>query len=277
MLKKIEYRASIPFSAARFHPIVYFFISASVLLITLLASPNTMAKTLNIATINVAPFGFYTEDNKPTGMMFEISNLIAEEAGIEYQNKILPYARTSYEVANGDSDFVLRYTNEKLTEDAIQVVSVVPMRNIVIGLAGIEYKTLNDLHGKTVASVRGAVFDKPFSDATEILKNETHDYRQGLMMLFNNRLDAVIGSNVGIYYTALKMNYHPEQLGKPLLLSTKHFWLHFSKKNADDKTIAELRSATIRLQQQGKIQEIIKKYMGEYKYVFDKTFAVNGL
>jgi polar amino acid transport system substrate-binding protein len=230
MLKKIEYRVSIPFSAARFYQTAHFFISVSVLLITLLASPNSMAKTLNIATINLAPFGFYTEDKKPTGMMFEISNLIAEEAGMGYHNKILPYARTSHEVANGDSDFVLRYTNKKLTEDAIQVVSVVTMRNIVIGLAGIEYKSLSDLHGKTVASLRGAVFDKAFSDDSEIIKNETHDYKQGLMMLFNNRLDAVIGSNVGIYYTALKMNYHPEQLGKPLLLSTKHFWLHFSKK-----------------------------------------------
>jgi polar amino acid transport system substrate-binding protein len=241
------------------------FISTFVLLLTLLVSSAALSKTLNIATIELAPFGFFTEDKKQTGMMYEISNLIAEEAGMKYVNYILPYARTSFAVASGRSDFVLRFTNEQLSKDAIQVISVVAMRNIVIGLPGIEYNSLSDLHGKTVASLRGAIFDKQFSEDTKIKKNETKDYQQGLRMLFKNRLDGIIGSNVGIYYTAHKMNYSPAQLGKPLFLSTKSFWLHFSKKNADAETIAALKAATIRLQEKGVIEKVINKYMGEFK------------
>ena len=224
---------------------------------------SAQSKTLNIATIDVAPFGFYTADNQPSGMMYEISNLIAEEAGIAYTNKILPYARTPYALKVGDSDFVLRYTNQQLSEEALQVVSVVPMQNIIVGLASNRYESLSDLHGKTVASVRGAVFDKKFTADTKIFKTDTNDYDQALKMLFNKRLSGVIGSRVGIYYTVHKLNYSYDQLGEPLLLNTKHFWLHFSKVNADQETIVKLKAATLKLQESGLINKIVDKYMGQ--------------
>lgn len=245
-------------------PIIARAFAAIVWLLMLFTSPTAMSKTLNIATIKVAPFGFFTEDKKPTGMMYEISNLIAEEAGLPYINRILPYARTSYKVASGEFDFVLRYSNEQLSQEAIQVVSVVTMNNIVVGLAGVEYDSLKDLHGKVVANVRGAIFDKQFSADSKILKDETHDYNQGLKMLFTHRVDGIIGSNVGIYYTAHKMNYLPAQLGKPLFLSSQDFYLHFSKKNADEKIITALRDATIRLKKKGSIQKIIDRYIGTF-------------
>lgn len=239
--------------------------SAAVLLIAFFHPLPVMSKTLRIATIEVAPFGFFTADKKPTGMMYEIGNLIAEEAGMAYTNKILPYARTPHVVISGEADFVLRYTNELLSNETIQVVSVIPMRNIVVGVTGVEYSSFSDLHGKTVASVRGAVFDDDFTADTQIIKNNTSDYIQGLKMLFNKRLDGIVGSRVGIYYTANKMGYSPEQFGIPLVLNTRHFWLHFSKKNADEKTITKLKAATIRLQEKGLIKKIIDKYMSQTK------------
>lgn len=48
------------------------------------------AKELRIVTIESAPFGFVGKDGKPTGMMFEIGNLIATEAGFTYTNQITP-------------------------------------------------------------------------------------------------------------------------------------------------------------------------------------------
>lgn len=265
MLNSIKLRISTPFLAVTRLPKANIFVSSILLLLTLFMCPVAMSKTLNIVTIQLAPFGFFTADKKPTGMMYEIGNLIAEEAGIAYKNKVLPYARTSNAVANGEADFVLRFTNEQLSQDAIQVVSVVAMRNIVVGLAGTEYRSLEDLHGKTVANLRDAAFDKDFSADKQIIKVDTKEYNQGLKMMFKRRVDGIVGSNVGIYYTAHTMNYSPSQLGEPLYLSTKHFWLHYSKRNTDEKIIAALKAATIKLQEQGLIQQIVEKYMGEFK------------
>lgn len=41
-----------------------------------------------------------------TGMMYEIGNLIAAEAGFTYTNEIIPYARTVLVVASGDADLL---------------------------------------------------------------------------------------------------------------------------------------------------------------------------
>ena len=47
-------------------------------------------KALRIETIASVPFGFIDTDGNPTGIMYEISNRIAEEAGLPYTNKIIP-------------------------------------------------------------------------------------------------------------------------------------------------------------------------------------------
>lgn len=262
---KITFSTNIPVVTAIYLKSTRFFALALILLAVLITSSATMSQTLKIVTIQLSPFGFMTEDNKPTGMMYEISNLIAKEAGLSYENRIVPYVRTSYAVANGTADFVLRFTNKQLQKDAIQVVSVVAMQNIVVGLAGSEYRSLSDLHGKTVANLKGAIFDKQFTADVQILKYDVRDYGQGLKMLFAKReIDGVIGSNVGVYYSALKLGYSPNQLSKPLALSSKHFWLHFSKKNEDKIVIAALKDAIERLKEKGAIKKIINKYIGDF-------------
>lgn len=234
-------------------------------LMVIVFSTSASAKTLNIVTIELAPFGFFTSNNQSSGMMFEISNLIAEEAGLDYRNRVVPYARSSQEVASGSADFVLRFSNEVLEQHAIQVAAVVEMKNIVIGRSGTEYKALTDLHGKRVANLQGAVFDKAFQRDQQILKYDVKDYGVGLKMMFADRgIDGVIGSHVGVFYTALKMGISPNNLGMPLELSSQNFWLHYSKATADEKTISALKSAIQRLQERGAFTEVIDKYLGDY-------------
>ena len=224
--------------------------------------------TLKIDTIAVAPFGFTGADGKPTGMMYEIGNRIAEEAGFKHTNDIIPYARTIIDLESGAADFVLRFTNEQLPQIAVQVATVVTMPTIVVGLAGSRYKSLNDLHGKSVGQLRGGKFDDKFDADSAITKYEANDYIQIMRMLAAKRLDAGIGSSVGVYYSANSVGIKPEELGAPLVLSSKDFILHFSKKNADPKTTQALKAAVEKLNKQGEIKKIINKYMGDYKWSF---------
>lgn len=230
------------------------------LLACCLAGPGARAQKLRIVTIESAPFGFFDETGKPAGMMYEIGNLIAQEAGFAYTNKIVPYPRTVALIASGEADLALRYSNPELRAAAIQVAQVLSLQTIVVGRAGVQLGSLQDLHGKYVGIPRGGRFDEGFDADHAIHKYPVADYPQMLRMLMAGRLDAGIGSSVGIYYNAHVAGIGKDKLGKPLLLSARQFELHFSKKTASADAVAALQQAVQRLQKRGAINEIIEKY-----------------
>jgi|GEM_PF-869151 len=236
------------------------------LLVLMVFSSPLQSQTINIETISVPPFGFIGTDGKPTGMMFEISNKIAEEAGFEYTNKIVPYARTIVHLTSGKSDFVLRFSNSKLPAVAIPLVPIVSMQNILLFNAGHPFKNLESLSGKSVGVVRGGKFDVNFDSNTTINKVSVNNYSQMLQMLTNKRLDGVIGSNVGLYYNAKKLGITQDKFSTPLLLNSKDFILHFSKKNSDINIMNRLKASVARLKRTGEFKKIIDKYMGNFKW-----------
>lgn len=231
-----------------------------------LAGTSAFARELRIETIAVAPFGFYSTDGQPTGIMYELGNLIAREAGFNATNQIVPYAQTVISVKHGGADFVLRYGNAELTEVAIQVASVLSLPTIVLGLPSAQFRSLEDLHGKTVGVLRGGHFDLRFDADAAIRKYPVLDYQQMLKMLMLKRLDAGIGSTVGIYYSASQLGLQQAQLGVPLVLSEQHFVLHFSRKTADDATIAALQTAVERLKQRNAIAPLVDKYLRDFSW-----------
>ena len=242
-------------------------------LAVLFAIPVAVAKNLRIVTIEVAPFGFVGENGKPTGMMYEIGNLIATEAGFTYSNQLVPYARSAHAVVHGDADFVLRYSSAELIASATQVVGVLSLPTIVLGKAPAKFESLADLRGKTVGNPRGGRFDPAFEADTAILKHQVSDYSQMLKMLMNGRLDAGIGSAIGLYYNAQRLGLHSDQLGKPLVLSTQTFELHYSKKTADNETLTALRDAVARLKARQAIRKIVDQYLDTFDWYLTLPLA----
>lgn len=236
------------------------------LLTLTMAVPCAFSKELRIVTIDSAPFGFRAADGKPTGMIYEISNLIAQEAGFTYTNEIFPYPRTVHAVGSGDADFVIRYGNAELENVAIPVARVLSLPTIVVGHPSVKFESLKDLQGKTVGIPRGGRFDDAFEANTAILKYPVADYAQAIKMVTAQRIDAGIGSSVGLYYNAYLLGIRKEQLGQPLVLSTQHFALHFSKKRENQETISALRDAVARLEKRNAIKKIVDKYLSTFDW-----------
>ncbi len=234
------------------------------LLLGCLAALPAQARPLKIETIESAPFGYTDERGQPTGIMYEIGNRIAEEAGLTYTNSIVPYARTVHELERGNCDVVLRYSNETLDQVAVRVATIVSLPTIVLSAAGNRFSSLADLRGKTVGVVRGGRFDDAFDADSAIRKVDTGNYEHTLRMVMAGRLDAAIGSNVGLYFNARRAGIRPEQLAPPLVLSEKSFYLHFSRKTADEETVAAVKAAVARLQARGEIRKIIQRYLGDF-------------
>lgn len=218
------------------------------------------AKRLEIETIEIYPFGYKDAGGKETGLMFDISNLIALHSGLEFKNTIIPYARTIVDLKNGNADFVIRYSNSEIAEVASPVATIIGFQSIILGRKGIAYKTLADLHGKTVGVIRGANFDDNFNNDKKIQKYNAKDYEQIFNMLLENRVDAIIGSEFGIFTTAKKLDIKRDRLGEPLLLQKKYFILHYKKLNADQQTIRTLKNTIEKLKRSGEFEKIKKSY-----------------
>jgi polar amino acid transport system substrate-binding protein len=233
-----------------------------ILLIFLFLFNNSslLARELNIDTIEIYPFGYIGADGNNTGMIYEIGNIIAKTAGFTYTNRLRPYPRTIVDLKNGNADFIIRYSNPELLKESLPVTPILGFNSIIIGKVGHNFKSLNDLQGKMIGVIRGGVFsDKSFEDKA-ILKYEVKDYEQSFNMLLANKLDAIIGSTIGLNSTAKKMKIAKTQLGLPLMLEKKYFILFLSKKKADPQTIIALKNAVEKLNKSTVISKIVEKY-----------------
>ena len=236
----------------------------TIFLLFMLMSNLVDAKEIRIETIEVYPFGFINSSGQISGMIYAVSNLIAKTAGLNYQNKLVPYPRSILDLKSGKSNFVIRYPNKELFQISIQVGATVGFPSIIIGLKGSKFEKLSDLHGKTVAVIRGGQFDDQFDADHRIIKHEVENYEQMLNMLLIKRVDAVIGSDVGLFHTAKKLKIPKTQLGSPLQLQKKYFILNYSKRSADIKTIESLKAALDKLRTSGEFERIEKEYKADF-------------
>jgi len=228
----------------------------------LVSSLQVMAvtnETVKVATIKLTTYGFI-ENNKKQGLFYELANAIITHAGYIPQNNIVPYSRAVQLLKSGTVDLTIMFTNKELAETAFQLSPIIKLDNIIIGLKGTEFKTLENLQGKTVAGLRNALYDTRYDENLEIRKYPTTNYMQSLKMLISGRVDAVIGNKFNILWTLKELGQPSNSLGLPLNLNSKYAYLHLSKKSNNpaikDKIITAIKS----LKQKGAIKEIITKY-----------------
>lgn len=227
-----------------------------------LAGPLAAAP-LKIVTILGAPWGFVGADGKPAGIMVEIGNRIAEEAGFAYTNALVPYARTAVEMETGGADMLLRFSNAHLGRIATPVAVVVSMPVIAVGPRGSQFNEVADLRGKQVGVVRTSKYVDAFDNDAEIRKYPVNDYVTMTRMVAARRLDAGVGSDVGFYYGAYMAGVKPEELGVPLVLGNNEFVLFLSKQRAGADQAA-LKAAVARLVARGDIKRIVERYALTY-------------
>jgi len=231
------------------------------ILATLLALPGqALGEPLRIATILGPPWGFMGSDGQPTGMMYEIGNRIAEVAGLRYTNSLVPYPRTAADIENGSADVTIRFGNDQMTRGAVPAGVVVSMPVILVGPAGKNYSKLSELHGKTVGVVRTSKYVEQFDTDHAIQKYPVNDYVTMAKMLAMRRLDAGVGSSMGLFYGAYMAGVKQEDIGIPLVLGSNDFILFVSKKTAKPATTRALEEAVKKLSASGEIKQIMSKY-----------------
>lgn len=226
--------------------------------ILLLTASVATAESLRIVTIALPPYG-YIENGIETGLTYELGNRIAQEAGLDPINNILPFARSMEEVVSGTADMVIMFPNQTINANAKNLGSILPMETVIFGRADSTYRSLKDLHGKTIASVRGAEYDDRITKKNGMILYLTDNYTQSLKMLLAGRVEAVIGPKLGLYYTARKNKYPKHAFGTPLVLSTRQGCVFISNK-APETLAKKILDAMDRIRKNGTVTMLLEKY-----------------
>jgi len=218
-----------------------------------------MADVLNIVTLGLSPYGYYDKKNA-TGLSYEVGNKLAEAAGYTPNNVIAPLARAVSDIASGDADIVIMLPSPEVNKVAYNLGSVLYIENVIIGRAETPMRSLREVRGKVLATVRGAKYDDRISKANGIATYPTENYAQSLKMLMAKRVDGVVGPQLGIYHAANKLRVPRRAFGKPLVLSTSPARLFLSNMTVTPERVRRLRQALDLLLENGTIKSLLEKY-----------------
>lgn len=210
-------------------------------------------------TVSLPPYG-YMEGGRPTGLVYEVVNAVAIEAGYTSVNTIVPLARAVKSLEEGTSDLTLMFPNPAIEEVAMNLGPLLPMEAVVLGRAGVALRSFKDVRGKIVATVRGAQYDERISKKNGVIVYPTESYCQSLKMLVAKRVDFAAGPKLGLLHSARGMSIPKRALGKPLVLSVVQGSLFLSLKNATPEKRQRLTEAMARLRKNGTIDAFLEKY-----------------
>ncbi|MEH6444550.1 MAG: transporter substrate-binding domain-containing protein [Oceanospirillaceae bacterium] len=200
----------------------------------LFSGEKLMAQTeadnsIQIRTIAIAPYGIENA-SKPSGIYYDLANLLFKDLKLDLNHKIYPYARIINELKTGRTDLTIMFKYKELEDHVIYIAPLPALANVVIGLKGSSFKVISDLEGKSLAYLRGAKFSDEIDMNTNIEKSKTMDFSQSIKMLVNGRVDAIIGPMEPILNAADSIGA-VNIFGKPLYVSERVPWLQISKKS----------------------------------------------
>lgn len=216
------------------------------------------ADTLRIVTVALPPYG-YMENENIVGLSHEVGIAIAREAGYTPKEILGPISRGIQDMASGDSDMIIMIPNPAVERHTVNLGSVVPVENIIVGRQTQPLRTLEDVRGRKLAAVRGAKYDDRISRENGMIVYPTEDYQHSLKMLMARRVDFVMGPHLGLFFTAQQLKLPRKVFGKPLVLSSVHGCLFVSKWASPEK-MQRLKEAREKLMDNGTIQAFWEKY-----------------
>jgi polar amino acid transport system substrate-binding protein len=217
-------------------------------------------KMLNVRTIAVSPYGIIEHEHY-SGIYYDLSNMLFENANITFENIIFPYARVKHELMSGQADVTIMLKYQELEPYVDYIAPLPALRNVVIGKKSLSISSLDDLNGKVIAYLRGAQFSEKLDEAHNISKQFVNDFEQGIEMMRLNRVDAIIGPLPAILSSAKRIGLAPEFFGQPYAISTKIPWLQVSKKSITKVDLSQMKVKFKKLIHEGSFARLNEKYL----------------
>lgn len=243
------------------------FIPATIFLVILTAfisgPVNCQAQALKAAIFDIAPWGYLDKDGKIGGIQFELIRAIAKEMGEDIDIQLVPYKRMIENLETGAADFAIFYRSRKSEKSCEPLANWGKLDIIVIGRAGTNLRSYQDLKPLEIAVRLGGFFEPHFDTDSTLNKLTVDNYSHGIKLLMAKRADAVIGTRATLYYEFQKQGVALDELGEPFVINSKEDWLHFSRKSVHQEKKENLTQAVNKLVKSGTFDQIFSKYLPE--------------
>ena len=231
--------------------------------------PARAGEPIVCAVIDIGPPSGYRDpgSRKLKGIYYDISRAIEKESGLRFEYRLLPYKRMIVNLQSGDVDFSI-FTSAERKKTFIQVGLVQHRPVGVVALKGRTLTDYDDLGRLRIGVMRGGKYDDRFDKDGKLKKYEVKDYTIGMAMLGKQRIDALAGSLLNIYYKARASGIEP---GPNFIFKKKQAWMQFSKKSSRKQHVPALRQALAKLYKKDQFIPLHEQYLPDYRKMVKVT------
>jgi len=204
---------------------------------------------LQVSSPSFAPFSHFNENPTCVGTTQKILNDLAQKVGFKASNELYPYARILKALESGQLDVALIFKNDTVSQSVEYIGPIATSKVFILTTDKkliTEYEDLYQL--KAIAVIRNASFEPRFDNDQQLNKVPVATYAQAVEMFKANRVDAIVGSEVGLEYALFHKIPNSQALKEQsFLLGKKEWWIHLAKKSKHIELADELRNATAQL------------------------------
>jgi polar amino acid transport system substrate-binding protein len=220
------------------------------------------AKKIRIAIdLGLPPYGMTDAQVQPTGSDVETAKLLAKDFGVELEHVSTTGASRIPALQTGKADVVI--STLSITPERAKVIDFsvpyAPLRTVIAGTKSIVVKSLADLEGKTVGTVRGTTHDTYLSQnlkGAKIVRYE--DDATEAQAFVSGQVD--VFSTAELLIAPIAARNPDRQLELKLVLETHKLAIGVRK---GETRLLEAVDAWVRKNlKNGKLNEIYKKFHG---------------
>ena len=217
------------------------------------------------------PMGFEEKNGQYAGFDIDLAQAVSEKLGIQIKFQPIDWDMKETELQNGTIDAIWNgYTaTDERKEKVAFTIPYMENQQVLVSKKSQNIQSVSDMTGKVLGAQAGSSGYIDFEAQPELLKNIVKDqkanqyqsFNEALIDLQNDRIDALLIDRV-------YANYYLETEG--ILDQYEIFPAGFESESfavgvrpADKNLLANLNKAFVELYQEGKFQEISKKWFGE--------------
>ena len=217
------------------------------------------------------PMGFEEKNGQYAGFDIDLAQAVSEKLGFKVQFQPIDWDMKETELQNGTIDAIWNgySATDERREKVAFTIPYMENQQVLVSKKSQNIQSVSDMTGKVLGAQAGSSGYLDFEAQPDLLKNIVKDqkanqyqsFTEALIDLQNDRIDALLIDRV-------YANYYLETEG--ILDQYEIFPAGFESESfavgvrlADKTLLANLNKAFVELYQEGKFQEISKKWFGE--------------
>jgi len=207
--------------------------------------------------IDIAPWGRRTPDGKAGGVYAEVFKRLGELSGYSFDLRLTPIKRAVVDVSAGVSQATMMLERADLNKAALIIGTVTTLEIEVWLPAGSKIRSLDQLAGKKVATLRGPAYHEEFDANNLIAKVPVTGARQQLEMMRSGRVDGALGVRQNFLVALREMGLPGGDFADPIWLGSRRVLLWIAPTLRGTEFANKLGRALSQMRSSGEIDRML--------------------